>query len=172
MSKTGEWGDKIIVTLRGDGVRRHKKWCENYREGNLCAAPCGKCIGSAHCDYYKSKTKEEGVYTYSALPEEDPVKPTKPVGEQTEKPSVPVYREYYRRATWGDKLLDKTVLIKTTALTFRIADVTKEALLTFTAEYDGREHRYDKMIAYKKGIVYVFTGMEMVTAEEKETAEE
>ena len=57
MPETGNWGgDKTILVLKSDGTRRNKKWCENYRASdNFCSVFCGKCIGSAHCDYYKSK---------------------------------------------------------------------------------------------------------------------
>jgi len=51
MSFTGWWGDKVIVNLKSDGVRRHKKWCKHYSYGE-CDKLCGKCIGSAFCEQY------------------------------------------------------------------------------------------------------------------------
>ena len=59
MSKKGSCGnDRTIFVLSGAGTRRHKNWCENHRASdNFCSVFCGKCIGAAHCDYYKEKRK-------------------------------------------------------------------------------------------------------------------
>lgn len=61
MSKTGEWGDKTIIYLPGDGERRHEKKCEHYRPdevGRCCKdGIVMKCNGAAHCKYYVAKKK-------------------------------------------------------------------------------------------------------------------
>ena len=155
MPKTGDWGDKIIITLHSDGERRHKKWCDNYDENN-CKVLCGKCVGSAHCDYYKNKNADSSHVFYR-----------KEVGGggtgevSDEKPNcIGLWRERYRAASYGDKLLNKIVLIKKTPHTFRICEVTSEDFYFFTVEYDGREHRYEKRTAYRNHSVYIFCGLE------------
>ena len=155
MSDTGDWGDKIIITLHSDGERRHKKWCDNYDENN-CKVLCGKCVGSTHCEYYKNKNADSSHVFYR-----------KEVGGggtgevSDEKPNcIGVWRERYRAASYGDKLLNKIVLIKKTPHTFRICEVTSEDFYFFTVEYDGREHRYEKRTAYRNHSVYIFCGLE------------
>lgn len=54
MSKRGEWGDKTIIVLHPQDERRHRKWCEHYRdEDGICYKTFAKCGGSAHCKNYK-----------------------------------------------------------------------------------------------------------------------
>ena len=54
MSKTGEWGDKIIVYLHAEDKHRYKNHCMYYSKFNeYCSYRCIKCPGSAHCLYYK-----------------------------------------------------------------------------------------------------------------------
>ena len=54
MSKRGDWGDKTIIVLHPKDERRHRKWCEHYREEDgLCYKTFAKCGGSAHCKNYK-----------------------------------------------------------------------------------------------------------------------
>lgn len=58
MSKTGLWGDKIIVYLHSNDEKRDRHWCVNYRNhDNYCCERHGKCIGSSHCKYYEKKGK-------------------------------------------------------------------------------------------------------------------
>ena len=52
MSKTGEYGDKAITYLHGDGHRRHKKHCSYYDNGH-CGYYSVKCSGSSHCTHYR-----------------------------------------------------------------------------------------------------------------------
>lgn len=55
MSKRGDWGDKTIIVLHPKDERRHRKWCEHYREEDgLCYKTFAKCGGSAHCKNYKA----------------------------------------------------------------------------------------------------------------------
>ena len=155
MANKGDWGDKLIITLKSDGVRRHLKWCEYYCTGGKCDL-IGKCCGSAHCEQYKSKYKEEGCFVFPEPETHEPEQQTEP-SRVEETPRKTAYEEYYRRAGWGDKLLGEIVLVrKDNWFTFRIAYVVEEDLHTFAAEYDGKKHRYNKRLAYKAGSVYLF----------------
>lgn len=55
MSKTGWWGDKIIVTpTPKTDERRHKKQCLYLKKSTgLCTLKGYKCVGSAHCESYE-----------------------------------------------------------------------------------------------------------------------
>ena len=79
MSKPGEWGDKTIIILPGDGEHRHKKSCEHYRkkDGHCCLYN-RKCGGSSHC---------EG-YTKINIPD-DPIPPAPNEKENQPKPQTP-----------------------------------------------------------------------------------
>ena len=155
MSKTGDWGDKIITTLHSDGIRRHKKWCDNY-DGGHCLAICSKCIGSAHCNNYINKDEKDSHSFY-----------IKKIGEggsvKIPNDKIDLHRiwcEFYHLATYGDHLLHKTILVKKTPFTFRIGTVTSEDLHYFIVKYDGSEHKYEKKAAYRNKSVYVFDGIE------------
>lgn len=156
MSKTNDWGDMIIITLRSDGIRRHKKWCENYRDSDgFCCAKICKCTGSAFCEEYKSDVEEEAPpyipwieKMNGVIHEEAPQKKMK-------------YEEYYRRANWGDKLLHRTVLFKKTPSIFKIGVVVEESFHTFTVESNGVRTSYDKKAAYRMGSIYIFTEAEV-----------
>ena len=53
MSKRGNWGDKTIIVLMSDQIRRHKNWCKYYdQETGICEKRTEKCFGSAHCEHY------------------------------------------------------------------------------------------------------------------------
>jgi hypothetical protein len=82
MSKTGEWGDKMIIILPGDGEHRHKKSCEHYRKSDgHCCLYNRKCGGSSHCE----------DYTKIDIPD-DPIPPApkkKPKKENQPKPQKP-----------------------------------------------------------------------------------
>lgn len=158
MSEKGMWGDRQIVYLTGDGTRRHKAWCANYRDGR-CAILDGKCIGSAHCAHYKGKVNETGkvrIYrpgpdtegTYIIDPDPD-TPPPPPPKEGT------VWKELYRLAGWGDKLLREIVMVRRNALQFRIGYVREEDLHTFTIESGGETHKYNKREAYRGKSVYI-----------------
>ena len=153
MSKTGNWGDKIIVSLHSDEKRRHKKWCDNYREGNYCIANCGRCTGSAHCDFYKNKSEADSNVSYCNKPPR--------VERETDKHAEMgfIWREYYRPANYGDRLLHSTVLVRSTPYTFRIGEVVNEDLYYFVVKYDGKEHKYSKKTAYRNRSVYIFGEM-------------
>lgn len=79
MSNTGKWGDKIIITLHGDGIRRHKTWCKHYiRDDKWCAKHDFRCPGAAHCDDYIAHQREQPlklnkdeVYTVLEIPENE-----------------------------------------------------------------------------------------------------
>ena len=161
MSQRGDWGDKTIITLPSDGVRRHKTWCVNYCTGGHCILLNGKCRGSSFCRYYKSNMREEGTFSF---PEPTPTPTPTPApaqGAEEEKSRV-VYKEHYRLAGWGDKLIHKTVLLRKTWFRFRIGVVTDEDFRTFTVEYDGEKHKFDKHAAYKGRSVYIFVESERV----------
>ena len=52
------WHVEYMRREEGD-ARRDKRRCIKYKkEGSYCSIYCGKCIGSAHCPYYK----EENIY--------------------------------------------------------------------------------------------------------------
>lgn len=161
MARTGDWGDKTIITIKSDGVRRHKRWCEHYDPGNHCSLLNSKCIGSPFCKYYNSKIKEEGNFSFPP-PTPTPTPPPTPTEDKGEEKRCVVYKEYYRRAGWGDRLIHKTVLVRKTFFRFRIATVTDEDFRTFTLEYDGKRHKFDKYIAYKAKSVYIFVERERI----------
>ena len=146
MSRTGEWGDKIVITLTSDGKRRHKKWCENYiQEDSFCSVLCRKCIGSAHCEYYRDKLENTQEYIpKSTQPEE--------TQETLGYKLSPVYDEYYRRATMADKLLGETVLVRGNYNTYKIGTVCYDSFSFFSVEYGGRIHKYSKHLAIRIGV--------------------
>ena len=155
MSVTGSFGgDRIIIALTSDGVRRNKNWCENYRKtDNFCAHFCGKCIGSAFCEYYNSKIKEEVFRPKTDVEDKtEPEKSPTVVGDEGE---VLTRREYYVRAEFFDKLIGKTVLVKSTPFSFRIGEVLEESLRLLKISYGGRVHIYDRYTAIKNRSVYL-----------------
>ena len=159
VSHRGDWGDKIIITLHSDGKRRHKKWCEHYSDDNHCAALCRKCIGSSHCEYYNNENESSSdiFHHKNDIIEQD---------NQKKHQSDFVWCELYRAASYGDKLLNQTVLVKRSPFTFRICEVTEEDFHFFSVEYDGKKHKFDKKVAYRNRSVYIFKGVEKTKATE------
>lgn len=159
MSNTGTWGDKIIIILPTDGIRRHKTWCEHYRSSDkYCTRLCHRCIGSAHCDHYISKIREELPSAPIRLSPSTPSFPTaQPVDPPPPPLKKPTMQEHYRLARYGDKLLGQTVLIWKNAFSFKICDVVAEDHRSFiTLEKDQKQHSYQKSLAFRKKAVYVF----------------
>ena len=153
MSKTGEWGDKIIITLFSDGSRRHKKWCEHYRSGDgYCTALCRKCVSSTHCEHYKSSTGQSFIKKKDVI--------CTPIIVSVDEPK-PTLREFYRLATRADKLLGKTVLVKINDSTFRIGIVCREDFYNLYIEYDERIHTHDKRTVFNRGSLYLLTETEI-----------
>ena len=160
MSSTGDWGDKLIVTLHSDGIRRHQNWCRHYEAaGKRCTLLCEKCRGSAFCQYYKTGIKEEAPTTPSLPPKKaragvatkQPASP-KPV---TPPPPSPKVEELFRRAGHGDKLLGKTVLIRKDIFSFKIAEVIEEDFHLFYTLEQGQKRTYVKRTAYEKKAIYI-----------------
>ncbi len=150
MSKTGDWGDKLIITLHSDRKRRHKKWCDHYRDDNHCAVKCEKCTGSAHCSHYKNNSEDGSDIFYL-------VRPAEPDNKNEDKSRQGfALCEYYRLASYGDRLLHKTVLVKNTPHTFSICEVIDEDFYHFVVEYGGKNHKYSKRVAYRNNSVYIF----------------
>ena len=150
MSKTGDWGDKIIITLHSDGVRRHKKWCINYQDDNYFSLLCEKCRGSAHCKYYKTE-----IYS-ATLGDAEAVEEKKEICEE-EMPHHPEFEEHYSLASYGDKLLHKTVLVKISPHSAKFGEVVDEDFYYFTAKIDGKPHKYVKRISYARKGIYILT---------------
>lgn len=150
MSKTGEWGNKIIVVLHSDGKRRHKKWCDNYSEKNYCDLLCRKCTGSAQCLHYKNDDEKGSDVRYLINPISN-----KPVGIVKDPKPGFVWCEYYRSASYGDKLLHNIILVKNTPYTFKICEVLEEDFYFFVVEYEGKKHKYSKKFAYRSRSVYI-----------------
>lgn len=165
MSKTHDWGDKIIITLSSDGERRHKCWCKHYRgEDKYCKAHMCKCTGSAFCSEYASEVEEERpIFIYNEEQVDD-VKQDEIIRNIPPK-RCSRYDEYYRRAGYGDRLLHRTILFKSTMNTFKIGVVTDESLNEFAVEYNGKKVRYDKRAAFRAGGVYIFTEVEVTEGE-------
>lgn len=163
MSDTGNWGDKIIITLHSDGERRHKKWCDNY-DDNFCRVRCEKCIGSAHCEYYKNKYADNSHVFYRKKVGEGGTGKMPGINRLSE---IGAWRERYRAASYGDKLLHEIVFVRNTPHTFRICEVKNEDFYYFIVEYDGREHKYEKRTAYRRHSVYIFCGLEFDGNEEQ-----
>lgn len=165
MSEKGMWGDRQIVYLTGDGTRRHKAWCANYRSGR-CAILDGKCIGSAHCAHYKGKVNEIGKVRISIIDPVDDERITSSekkyiIDPNSELPPPPppvgtVWKERYRLAGWGDKLLGEIVAVRRNALQFWIGYVKEEDLYTFTVEIGEKTHKYNKKETYHGNSVYIF----------------
>ena len=172
MSRRGDFGDKIIVTLGSDGIRRHKKWCEHYESmDNYCKIFCAKCIGSAFCTYYKNTLKEEPPIwrlKESEKNAQQSVAEQSAIAEASDKKSV--IREFYRIAMRGEKLLGKIVLIRNTPYTFRIGEVVADSFDYMSVEYEGRIHKHEKKIVFRNDNVYVFDGYNICF--EGESAEE
>ena len=153
MSTTGNWGDKIILTLTSDGIRRHKNWCTNYRNSdNFCAKHCERCIGSAHCEDYETLQAEE-----MPIFKQEEHKPSTIREENNEGAKIKPKEEYYRLAGRGDKLIHKTVLVRSTPYIFSIARVVYEDFYYFKVEHGGRIHKYDKRTAFRSNSVYILT---------------
>ena len=75
MAERGRWGDKIIVVLHAKDDRRHRRWCEYYRESDgLCYKSCAKCGGSAHCKHYKPTKRPHEEIPVPTPPKPDNVK--------------------------------------------------------------------------------------------------
>ena len=144
MSSKGTWGDMLIVVLKSDGIRRHKKWCKHYEEG-YCNKLCGKCIGSAHCEYYQNEITEQAEYVYANEEQQEEIKK----GKKTD------FNEVFVPATRTDKLLDKVILIRNTPYTFRIGVVTYEDFYKLEVKYNGKIHKYDKRKTFEHENVYV-----------------
>ena len=161
MSKKNDWGDKIIITLHSDGKRRHKKWCDHYQDDNFCDAHCSNCTGSAHCCNYKNKFEESSSVFYL---KENAVSP---VTEETKATLNFAWCEYYKLASYGDKLLNKTVMIRNTPYTFKIGEIVEEDFNAFVVKYEGKKHRFLKKIAYRNSSVYVFIGMDKAECTEE-----
>ena len=150
MSNRGDWGDKIIITLHSDGIRRHKNWCKHYESiSNYCNAKCDKCIGSAHCD----------AYTADFVIEQAPViKPTADLKHPTETPEkelIFIKEEIYRLATRTYKLLGRTVIVRTTPYKMCIGVVTEDSFDRFEATCDSCVHKYMKRTTFRGKNVYV-----------------
>ena len=148
MSFTGNWGDKIIITLKSDGKRRHKCWCKNYGEGNRCSI-LGNCMGSAYCTKYKNEIEEqEPVWR----PKKEAPKPE----EEKRKPRLKV--EFYRRPGRGEALKGKLVMVRNTPHTFRIGEAVEDDFCYLSVSYGGEIHKYDKKIAFRNNGIYVYEG--------------
>jgi hypothetical protein len=150
MSKTNDWGDKVIITLHSDGERRYKKWCDKYCDGE-CRYYLGKCTGSVHCTQYKNKYDDHSGSFYQK--KEDVQIPDQPA-------SLPktgyVFEQYFRRARLYEKLLGKTVLVRSAAYILRFGVVTEESFEIISVFYEGQVHKYDRRTAYRSGSIYVY----------------
>lgn len=142
MSYTGWWGDKIIITLHSDGVRRHKMWCIHYEDKNYCSHLCSKCIGSAFCESYRT--------TYFDKPTPAP-NGDKEDGDTTTPLSPVTLEEYYSLATRTDKLLGKILLIRDTPSRFRIGRVVTDSFDILGVQYDGKLHKFSKRVLFANG---------------------
>ena len=157
MSRTHDWGDKLIVCLPSDGVRRHKTWCDHYCDDGYCKSRLINCPGSAHCEYYSTDITEVNGYRF---PEQ--IKLPCEIVDRTEKKTTRyVFIEHYHLAKFGEKLLDKIVLIKSNPYTFRIGKVTEEKFKKLVVEYDGKPHEYNKYTSCKNNAIYLFDGLVM-----------
>ena len=148
MSKRGDWGDKIIVALKSDGIRRHKAWCEYYCDGT-CEKLSIKCYGSAFCEHYRTKIKELTAPTESTA--EIPHGVIRPLT----KPTEITLKEVYRAATYSDKLVGEIVLVKDTPYTYRIVTVVEENIDCFTVISGNEYKKYFKRTAFRERCVYI-----------------
>lgn len=159
MSNTGWWGDKTIICLTTDSERRHKTWCRFYSSGEkTCYKGGGKCMGSAHCEYYD---KRAGCGSLKHVEAPDYV-PTVAINitEPSIVPKALVYQNSNPYGTtlvghypsFGEKLVGKTVLIKV-AGRVEIGEVidegryqsAREVINYIAIEYDNGEiKKFDK----------------------------
>jgi len=152
MSNRGDWGDKIIITLHSDGIRRHKNWCKHYESiGNYCNAKCDKCVGSAHCEAYTADfaIEQEPVVKPAVEPNHPPV--------MQEKERKFVKEELYRLATRTDKLLGRTVIVRTAPYKMRIGVVTEDSFDRLEVTCGSNIHKYLKRITFRRKNIYVLT---------------
>ena len=83
MAERGRWGDKMIMVLHAKDSRRHRKWCDYYREEDgFCYKLFSKCPGSAHCKNYKPIKKPSPVVV------QPPVKITPSTTESKSTPFI------------------------------------------------------------------------------------
>ena len=157
MSQRNDWGDKLIVCLPSDGVRRHKTWCDHYDGDGHCRLALIKCPGSAHCEHYSTNINEVKEYRF---PEQITL-PVEIVDRTEKKTKRYIFIEHYHLAKFGEKLLDKYVLIKSNPYTFRIGKVTEEKFKDLVVEYDGKPHKYNKYTSCKNNAIYLFDGLVM-----------
>lgn len=156
MSFTGNWGDKLIITLKSDGKRRHKYWCEHYRDGS-CSKLCSKCVGSAFCSMYTDSIKEQEPIWYPKGTDDGGVavapKKTKAIFKQ----------QFYRKPYRDEKLLGKIVMVRNTPFTFRIGTAIEDNFYYMSVEYGGKIHKYEKKILFRNNGIYVYTVEKFVT---------
>ena len=138
MSRRGDWGDKIIITLHSNDARRNKHWCVNYKQSDKsCFETVTKCTGSAHCPYYRQMA-DVGPVEPGSVPDHVPIiklDEPKPSTVQTEP--VRVYIPGHNPA-FGEKLLGKVVLIKDRITgRFTIGEIVSENHDSITVERDN-----------------------------------
>ena len=64
------WHVENMTRAEGD-PRRHRSRCVYYiKDGTYCSKLGFRCFGSAHCEYYKEKTRIETQKPQSAKPKE------------------------------------------------------------------------------------------------------
>ena len=158
MSFTGNWGDKVIITLKSDGKRRHKYWCEHYRaEDGSCSKHCSKCVGSAFCSMYTDSIKEQEPIWF-------PKCETIDVGVVPSKKTKAIFKQqFYRKPSRDEKLLGKIVMVRNTPFTFRIGTAIEDDFYYISVEYGGQIHKYEKKILFRNNGIYVYTVEKFVT---------
>lgn len=164
MSEKGTFGNQSIITLVSGDERRHKVWCVFYRkEDRFCTECICKCMGAAHCSYYKKKA---GVGPLDAPVKKvlDPGLPPKPEvsrnsgGKQVPAPEhtsssglVPDYIRVHR-PSFDEKLTGKVVLMKNTCGHIMIGAIVADNGEIFTFESDdGQIVKYERKTAIVKG---------------------
>ena len=76
---------------------------------------------------------------------------------EEEMPHHPEFEEHYSLASYGDKLLHKTVLVKISPHSAKFGEVVDEDFYYFTAKIDGKPHKYVKRISYARKGIYILT---------------
>ena len=166
MSKTGWWGDKVIICLSSHDERRHKNWCLHYkRTDKLCVKTGLQCMGSAHCNFYDCQA---GV---GPLKQEDKKSIPQGVPVIVDNPNCPpeILRTENDRlrlnarvcvvghyATYGDKLCGEVVLVKRPGMKYAIGQILDQGNETFVAELDdGKKLTFMKKEAIRNKAFWV-----------------
>lgn len=159
MSLKGWWGDKVIICLISDGIRRHKKWCEYYEKDNRCSFKCIKCSGSAFCNEYKKRDEAGPITLYSSTEIPPEVKRV----EIKDEPSMPPIKQPAidnlfpgRYPKYDENLVGYVVLAKTgfNKIVLGLVIDANRDYITIDKD-DAGITKYDRRISFLRNSIWV-----------------